>query len=129
MAGEKTVIDNLRVVMAQVHSELAEGVGDAMDHIAGKIRAGEHRFTNRTGETEKTTVGGLHAVETDKIIGRITTGTEYAQYLEVRGAKDIPKPIDVFSDSVKRGDWAFIANAMLAHKDEILPIIAKRVTI
>lgn len=109
---------------------LERGMEETVGYLASRVKA-EHKFRNRTGETERSIGSGIHLSNRDRIVGVVTVGVPYAVHIEYKGkgSKSKTPPVDVLAEGAIRGDWAFLATSIDEHRNEILPMIVRSMKI
>ena len=106
-SGVDKIIARAREVQKLQIAGLTHGLEQAMELIAYYART-EHLYTRRTGLTEQTTVGGIYEATAAKVVGIVSASMSYDEFLE----------------AAREGKWAFLWPAMMAHREEILALIA-----
>lgn len=107
MPGEADVLRNLAAAKRLMEAGMDKGLSKAAEMIAEHAKT-HHKYTRRSGDTEESTVGGMHQRTADKLIAVVSAGMDY----------------DVFLEKARNGTWAFIWPAVMDKKDDVLRIIA-----
>jgi hypothetical protein len=89
----------------------------AMVRVAEKLQEWakeEHKFTNRSGDLEKSIAGFMAQAGPHLVRAVLKAGTDHAQFLE-GGDYDL----------ARSGEWAFLWPVMVRHEREIWEIIVR----
>ena len=111
--GFDDVRRNMEEVLRNQMRKKAESAMDEVGHYLANYAKDNHLWTPRTGDTDRSTVGGLYESTAEYVRAVLSAGMTY----------------DVFLELAREGRWAWLNPAVEANQSAINSIIVRHMSL